>query len=77
MILTEEQKSVISFDGKHALVVTAAGCGKTTIRVEYLMRRWTMDGSKQIVLPFSNKDAAEAKERIAQPNQVYMEQAVL
>lgn len=73
MILTEEQKSVISFDGKHALVVAAAGCGKTTTLVEYVMRRLNLDGSKQIVLTFSNKAAADAKEKIAKTIPGYSE----
>ena len=66
--LNEEQQKVVTFNGRHALVIAGAGTGKTrTIihRAVYLLSQGVRP-DKILILSFTRKSAREIVERIKQ-----------
>ncbi len=66
--LNKDQLSAVTYDGGNLLVLAGAGSGKTrvlTYRAAWLMNEKHIPGSSILLLTFTNKAAAEMKERIA------------
>lgn len=68
-VWTKEQELAITFSGKNVLVSAAAGAGKTSVLVERIIRRVLsledpLDLGRLLVVTFTEKAAAEMKERI-------------
>lgn len=63
---TEEQQRAIDEEGKNILVSAGAGSGKTAVLTERVLRKIKQGGSisSLLILTFTNKAAAEMKERI-------------
>ena len=65
-LLNEQQYAAVSTDAKYARIVAGAGSGKTrvlTYRISYLISEKNVDPSKIVAIAFTNKVAAEMKER--------------
>ena len=65
--LTPEQKQAVLLDNTNVLVSAAAGCGKTFLLVERVLRKIMQDEiplNKLIVVTFTDAAAQELKERI-------------
>lgn len=65
--LNKEQTAAVTFDKGHLLVMAGAGSGKTrvlTFRAAWLMSEKQIPGGSILLLTFTNKAAAEMKERI-------------
>ncbi len=66
--LNKEQLSAVTYDGGNLLVLAGAGSGKTrvlTYRAAWLMNEKHIPGNAILLLTFTNKAAAEMKDRIA------------
>ncbi|MDH6604085.1 ATP-dependent helicase/nuclease subunit A [Bacilli bacterium PM5-9] len=64
---TDEQKHAIEFDGNNVLVSAAAGCGKTTLMIQRIIRKVLnnrVNIDEIIVVTFTEAAAAELKERL-------------
>ena len=65
-LLNEQQYAAVSTDAQYARIVAGAGSGKTrvlTYRISYLISEKNVDPSKIVAIAFTNKVAAEMKER--------------
>lgn len=65
-LLNENQLKAVSTKAKYARVVAGAGSGKTrvlTYRISYLISEMNVDPSSIVAIAFTNKVAAEMKER--------------
>lgn len=65
-LLNEQQYKAVSTDAKYARIVAGAGSGKTrvlTYRISYLISEKNVDPNKIVAIAFTNKVAAEMKER--------------
>lgn len=65
-LLNENQYKAVSTTAKYARVVAGAGSGKTrvlTYRISYLISEFGVDPSSIVAIAFTNKVAAEMKER--------------
>lgn len=65
-LLNERQFEAVSTHAKYARVVAGAGSGKTrvlTYRISYLISEMNVDPNKIVAIAFTNKVAAEMKER--------------
>lgn len=66
--LNKEQRAAVTYDGGNLLVLAGAGSGKTrvlTYRAAWLMNEKHVPGKSILLLTFTNKAAAEMKDRIA------------
>lgn len=67
IIYTNEQLAAINTEGSNVLVSAAAGCGKTTLMIERIVRKVLINKvslDKIIVVTFTEAAAAELKERL-------------
>ena len=65
-LLNEQQLKAVSTDAKYARIVAGAGSGKTrvlTYRISYLISEKNVAPNKIVAIAFTNKVAAEMKER--------------
>lgn len=65
-LLNEQQLKAVSTKAQHARIVAGAGSGKTrvlTYRISYLIGEMNVDPNKIVAIAFTNKVAAEMKER--------------
>ena len=65
-LLNDKQLKAVSTRAKYARVIAGAGSGKTrvlTYRISYLISEMNVDPSKIVAIAFTNKVAAEMKER--------------
>ena len=65
-LLNDKQLAAVSTKAKYARVIAGAGSGKTrvlTYRISYLISEMNVDPSKIVAIAFTNKVAAEMKER--------------
>lgn len=65
-LLNEQQFAAVSTDAQYARIVAGAGSGKTrvlTYRISYLISEKNVDPNKIVAIAFTNKVAAEMKER--------------
>jgi len=64
---TPEQRKAIMEEGNNILVAAAAGCGKTTLLVERIIRKIILDGvnvNELVVVTFTEAAAGELKDRL-------------
>lgn len=65
-LLNEQQLKAVSTHAQYARIVAGAGSGKTrvlTYRISYLISEMNVDPNKIVAIAFTNKVAAEMKER--------------
>ena len=65
-LLNEQQYAAVSTDAQYARIVAGAGSGKTrvlTYRISYLISEKNVEPNKIVAIAFTNKVAAEMKER--------------
>lgn len=64
--LSDTQKKVVNYNGKHLLVLAGAGSGKTRVLTEKVRKRIEsiQKGQKVLVITFSNKAANELIDRL-------------
>ena len=65
-LLNEKQLAAVSTKAQYARVIAGAGSGKTrvlTYRISYLISEMNVDPNKIVAIAFTNKVAAEMKER--------------
>ena len=65
-LLNENQLKAVSTTSKYTRIVAGAGSGKTrvlTYRISYLISEFGVDPSSIVAIAFTNKVAAEMKER--------------
>lgn len=65
-LLNDKQLAAVSTNAQYARVIAGAGSGKTrvlTYRISYLISEMNVDPSKIVAIAFTNKVAAEMKER--------------
>lgn len=63
----DKQKDVINFNGGHALVLAAPGCGKTAIlshRIVKAHQEYGIDYSQMLCLTFTNRASRSMRERV-------------